>query len=186
MTPTAASARASERSTSDMSLFAWCAPNSPQEPPYRGLFAESPAEFQSCSSIVKSAGASSTGMSRNAEFAVTNRGVRIESTLISASTFLRDPSVLFLRCVRYNPSSSDLEWVGIILAEVGAEEGVEDAARRHGGGEREVPAGDALADHEQVGPYGALVRREQRAGTPEAGGDLVADQQHVVLATRGS
>ena len=42
-----------------------------------------------------------------------------------------------------------------------------------------------LPTHEQVGAEAALLRREQRAGAAEAGGDLVADQEHVVLAARG-
>ena len=43
-----------------------------------------------------------------------------------------------------------------------------------------------LPRHEEVGPEPALLRREQRAGAAEAGGDLVADQQHVVRAARGA
>ena len=70
--------------------------------------------------------------------------------------------------------------------EVGTEERVEHRAAGHGGRHGEVPGGEALADHEQIGSQPALLRREQGAGAPEAGGDLVADQQHVVLAARGA
>ncbi len=68
------------------------------------------------------------------------------------------------------------------LAQVGAEEGVVDPTagdgRRHG----EVAAGEALADGHEVGAHAALLGGEERAGAAEAGGDLVADEQHVVLA----
>ena len=54
----------------------------------------------------------------------------------------------------------------------------------HGGRQRQVAAGDALADAQQVGPHAALLGGEQRAGAAEAGGHLVVDQQHVVLRGR--
>ena len=41
-----------------------------------------------------------------------------------------------------------------------------------------------LPRHEQVGPDAALLDGEQRAGAPEAGGHLVADEEHVVAAAR--
>ena len=49
----------------------------------------------------------------------------------------------------------------------------------------EVAARDALAEAQQVGPDAALLDREERAGATEAGGHLVADEEHVVGAARG-
>ena len=51
--------------------------------------------------------------------------------------------------------------------------------RRH----REVPARDALADRHDVGTQPALLGGEERAGPPEPGRDLVADEEHVVGPT---
>ena len=72
------------------------------------------------------------------------------------------------------------------LAEVVAEERVEHGTARGRHRHREVARGEALAQAQQIGAEVALLRREQRAGASEAGGDLVADQQHVVGAARGA
>ena len=59
-------------------------------------------------------------------------------------------------------------------------------SRRDGRRHRQVARGHRLAEAQQVGPQPGLLRREQRAGAAEAGRDLVADQQHVVLGARGA
>ena len=64
--------------------------------------------------------------------------------------------------------------------EVGAEEGVEDVAGRHGGRHGEIAAGDPLAEAQQIGAQARLLGGEERAGAAEARGHLVADQEHVV------
>ena len=61
--------------------------------------------------------------------------------------------------------------------EVGAEERVEDAARRHGGAHGEVPARDPLAQTEEVGAEPACSDANERAGAAEARRHLVADQE---------
>ena len=71
------------------------------------------------------------------------------------------------------------------LAEVGAEEGLVHAAAGHGGGHGQVAAGEALADADDVGADAGLLDGEQRARAAEAGGDLVAHQEHVGTPARG-
>ena len=58
-----------------------------------------------------------------------------------------------------------------VVAEERAEHGVGGDRHRH----RQVPGGHRLAQAQQVGAQSRLLGREQRAGAPEAGGDLVAD-----------
>ncbi|KAI1364406.1 HET domain-containing protein [Xylaria arbuscula] len=69
------------KTTTDRSLFCWTAKSN--EPRYRGLLAESPAEFESYHEAVKlsrmSVGWSSLGS--DPEFSVTNKGIRIDSQL---------------------------------------------------------------------------------------------------------
>ena len=62
----------------------------------------------------------------------------------------------------------------------GAEEGLEDLLARERRGERQIAAGDALADAQEVGRDVRLLAGEHRPGAAEAGRDLVADQQHAV------
>ncbi len=52
------------------------------------------------------------------------------------------------------------------------------------GGHRQVAAGQCLAEAHDVGRHRRVVRREQRAGAPEPGRDLVEHQQHVVRVAR--
>ena len=47
-------------------------------------------------------------------------------------------------------------------------------------GQRDVAAGERLADAHDVGADAGVVGGEQLTGAAEAGGDLVEDQQHVV------
>ena len=69
------------------------------------------------------------------------------------------------------------------LGQIGAEEGVVHAPARDRRRHRQVPAGEALAEARAGrGADAALLGREQRAGAAEPGGDLVADEQHVVPA----
>ena len=48
-------------------------------------------------------------------------------------------------------------------------------------GEREVAAGDPFADAQQVRDHVLVLAGEHPAGSSEAGGDLVADEQHAVF-----
>ena len=57
---------------------------------------------------------------------------------------------------------------------------VDFVAREHAG-QRQVAAGDALGEAQQVGRDVGLLACEQRPGAPEAGHHLVGDQQHLVL-----
>ena len=70
------------------------------------------------------------------------------------------------------------------LAEVVAEELGEHPPARGRHRHREVPGGETLAQAQEIGSEVALLRREERARPAEAGGDLVADEQHVVRAAR--
>ena len=54
--------------------------------------------------------------------------------------------------------------------------------RRH----REVPPGERLAEAEDVGGDAGVLAREERAGAAEPGGDLVGDEQDVVLIAERS
>ena len=54
------------------------------------------------------------------------------------------------------------------------------ALGRQRGGERQVAAGQPLAEAEEVRGDALLLAGEHRPGAPEPGCDLVADQQHVV------
>ncbi|KAJ3565758.1 hypothetical protein NPX13_g7382 [Xylaria arbuscula] len=69
------------KTTTDRSLFCWTAKSN--EPRYRGLLAESPAEFESFHKAVilsqTSVGWSSLGS--DAEFSTTNKGIRIDSQI---------------------------------------------------------------------------------------------------------
>lgn len=62
------------RETNDLSLFAWRAGEAQV---FRGIFARSPAEFSTCSDMRRS----STGNEPQCEFALTNKGVRVETKL---------------------------------------------------------------------------------------------------------
>ncbi|WYZ34224.1 hypothetical protein EsH8_I_000500 [Colletotrichum jinshuiense] len=68
------------KETNDLSLFAWRAPENkePQEEQkqfFRGIFADSPLNFGTCSEIHKSR----ASLEDQREFSVTNKGVRIET-----------------------------------------------------------------------------------------------------------
>ena len=60
------------------------------------------------------------------------------------------------------------------------EEGVEDLLAGQRRGERQVAAGDALAETEQVGLDALVLDGEHAPGAAEAGRDLIADQQRAV------
>ena len=62
-----------------------------------------------------------------------------------------------------------------------AEEGRVDLLGRQGRGERQIAAGDALGEAQEIGRDRLLLAREHRPGAAEAGRDLVADEEHVVL-----
>src|SRR5581483_3932072 len=63
-----------------------------------------------------------------------------------------------------------------------AQEGLVDPLRGQRGGEREVAAGEPLAEAEQIGRHALLLAGEHRARAAEARRDHVADQQHAVGA----
>ncbi len=65
-----------------------------------------------------------------------------------------------------------------------AQERLVDALGRERRGERHVAAGQPLRDAHEVRRDVLLLAGEHRAGTPEAGRDLVADEQHVVLVAQ--
>ncbi len=72
---------------------------------------------------------------------------------------------------------------GLQLGEV-AEERLVDALAGERRGERQVAAGEALRDAHEVGRDVLLLAGEHRPRAAEAGGDLVADQQHAVLVAQ--
>ena len=59
-----------------------------------------------------------------------------------------------------------------------------DRARAQRGGERHVAAGERLADAHHVRGHAGVLAGEQRAGAPEAGGDLVEHEQQPVLVAQ--
>ncbi|KAH7092457.1 heterokaryon incompatibility protein-domain-containing protein [Paraphoma chrysanthemicola] len=64
------------KETNDLTLFAWQAdPTTVEQRPYRGILATSPNEFGGAGAIV-----SSSNTKNNPEFAMTNKGLRIETS----------------------------------------------------------------------------------------------------------
>ncbi len=63
---------------------------------------------------------------------------------------------------------------------VGTQEGLVDPLGGERRGQRHVPAGEPLGHAEQIGRDAFLLAGEHRPGPPEAGRDLVADQQRAV------
>ena len=53
-------------------------------------------------------------------------------------------------------------------------------------GEREVPAGEGFTDRHHVGADVVVLAGEKRSGAAEAGGDLIVDQQQVVLVAEAA
>jgi len=113
----------------DLSLFAWTqvTPNpddndddddddsGEEDEPYRGLFARSPREFQDCGDLQSR----NTGGLLDREFTVTNKGLRIETSLIESARFGKD-GILNLgiyKRARGNPGAavSASGWIGVGL-----------------------------------------------------------------------
>ncbi|KAI1422638.1 heterokaryon incompatibility protein-domain-containing protein [Xylaria sp. FL1777] len=72
------------RQTSDLSLFAW--KQKGPDPPYRGILAKSPAEFANCGTLkhkIRDADLTS-------EYSFTNKGLRIETALVTFPSVTRD------------------------------------------------------------------------------------------------
>jgi len=68
------------KQTCDLSLFAWTTPlevSNDRSPLYSGIFATSPKHFADCQHILHT-----NNVTPNNEFTVTNKGVRIETTLV--------------------------------------------------------------------------------------------------------
>ena len=59
-------------------------------------------------------------------------------------------------------------------------EGLEHFLARQRGGKRQRPAGQRLADSQDIGGDAGRLKREQRAGAAEAGEYLVEDEENVV------
>jgi hypothetical protein len=106
------------KQTCDLSLFAWKAP-----PPefstgnpynYRGIFAKSPIEFAECNGMK-----ARTSIIPHKEFTITNRGLRIEATLMKLLWASPDDLVLnlgiYYREVDEWPDQSGAGWLGIYL-----------------------------------------------------------------------
>lgn len=105
------------KQTCDLSLFAWTAP--PPEPSsdshnYRGIFAKSPGEFVDCHRM-----GSGNRIVPHKEFTITNRGLRIEATLIKLVEASPDDLVLnlgvFYRGSDEWPIDSGDGWIGIYV-----------------------------------------------------------------------
>ncbi|RDW79398.1 hypothetical protein BP6252_04036 [Coleophoma cylindrospora] len=103
------------KDSGDLSLFAWATPDdssSKQDQSYRGIFATSPREFI----IARGMKYRSAGIIIEKEFSVTNRGLKIETTLVEVPGISMD-LVLNLG-VSYRddwPRASSQGWMGIYL-----------------------------------------------------------------------
>ena len=107
----------------DLSLFAWTAelPQSDESDmlsentreEYRGLFARSPREFYNCGTIIPG----QMGGLMERDFTITNKGVRMETTLVR-SVIAGGDGILNLS-VRQRPQASTTDtrgWLGVYLA----------------------------------------------------------------------
>lgn len=94
------------RRTSDLSIFAWQSDSAVRQ--FRGLLAESPAEFGGCSQIELN----DDQFSFRDEISLTNRGVKIQTALqyLGGDTYIMD-----LHCYRFLPASNESERLGICL-----------------------------------------------------------------------
>jgi hypothetical protein len=108
------------KETNDLTLFAWLAdPLTSRVAPYRGALATSPKEFAHAGDIV-----SSTNIKNNPEFAMTNKGVKIQARLSRG----HGNSVLMpLNCHR---TSAEHNTIGIYLVDVGSGVFVRDLPQR--------------------------------------------------------
>lgn len=88
--------------TNDLSLFAWTRRDTAND--ISGLLAISPSEFAHCRDLLRYR----DFLNPSSEFAMTNRGVRIE-----AYTWLKD-QVLSLQCA-LSQTSDDWKWIGIYI-----------------------------------------------------------------------
>jgi hypothetical protein len=103
------------KETNDMSLFAWqqqphygtAADRSPDQV-FRGIFAESPEEFEGCSRISKDYNGH---FEFSGSYTITNNGLLVDTPLADGD---REDFILNLCCSRENDSGTH-EWVGIRL-----------------------------------------------------------------------
>lgn len=98
------------KQTVDLSLFAWRAESKLQE--VRGIFATSPREFAACGTM----DSSRRGTFHDNEFIITNKGLRIETTLVELLGECDD--VIFNVAVSEGHSSDTADstgWLGIFL-----------------------------------------------------------------------
>lgn len=103
--------------TTDLSLFAWTADipeGTPAEHHYRGILARSPHEFKHCGNLVQR-----NSLPSFKEFAITNRGLRIEATLVKLIGADPDELVFNLSLsYQHNGPYSKLTgngWIGIYV-----------------------------------------------------------------------
>ena len=104
---------------------------------------------------------------------------------------LLDRALVLERLKRRDPGRAGerVTGVGVAVEEapvvlVAAEETLVQSLGGERRGEREVAAGDPFADAHQVRDDVLVLAGEHPAGPPEAGGDLVADEQHAVLVAQ--
>ncbi|KAF2690737.1 HET-domain-containing protein [Lentithecium fluviatile CBS 122367] len=90
------------RESNDLTLFAW---QSVPESCYRGILARSPSEFYTAGDITHL-----TPVSQNPEFAMTNKGLKIESMLERSS----GPSFMPLNCTRQTDNTLTLLGVNLV------------------------------------------------------------------------
>ena len=67
-----------------------------------------------------------------------------------------------------------------------AREGVVDRIARQRRSERQVPAGEAFAESQEVRLDPVVLTGEHRARAAEAGRDLVGEEEHVVVAAKAA
>jgi hypothetical protein len=97
------------KETNDLTLFAWQAePDTTGAMHYRGVLASSPKEFAHAGSIV-----SSTNQKNNPEFAMTNKGLRIQTSLTRG---LGNTLFMPLNCHR---QTTGHDFIGINLVDIG-------------------------------------------------------------------
>lgn len=108
------------KETNDLTLFAWQADHlSFETTPYRGILATSPKDFANSGNIV-----SSTNTRNNPEFAMTNKGLKIEARLGRGHG---NSVLMWLNCHR---SSMERNPISIFLVDVGGKVFVRDLPHR--------------------------------------------------------
>ena len=123
---------------------------------------------------------------RSAAAATSSSSQRRSSALFGADAVERSLLLEDLERRQRRRTGERVAGVGVAVEEglellVLAEEALVDALGRERRRERQVAARQALRDGHEVGRDALVLAREHRPGAAEAGRDLVADQEHVVL-----